>query len=49
MEFIQHSSLAVNHDLNYDFFWKDKIHTSNISLRQLAKKALIHTHKKLMF
>ena len=33
IEFIQHSNFAVNHDLNYDFFWKDKIHISNIGLR----------------
>ena len=37
IEFIQHRNFVVNHDLNYDFFWKDKIHTSNIGLRQLAK------------
>ena len=37
MEFIWRINSAVNHDLNYDFFWKDKIHTSNIGLRQLPK------------
>ena len=36
MEFIQRSKFAINHDLNYNFVWKDKIHTSNIGLRQLA-------------
>ena len=36
MEFIQHSKFAINHDLNYNFVWKDKIHTSNIGWRQLV-------------
>ena len=36
MEFIQHSKFAINHDLNYNFVWKEKIHTNNIGLRQLA-------------
>ena len=41
MKFIQYSNFAVNHNLNYDYFWKDKIHkthTSNISLRQLTTR-----------
>ena len=29
--FIRHSNFAVNH---HDFFWRDKIQTSNIGLRQ---------------
>ena len=36
MEFIQHSKFAINHDLNYNFVWKEKIRTNNIGLRQLA-------------
>ena len=46
MEFIQQSNFAVNHDLNYDFFWKDKIYTSNISLRQLTKGFISHVRLK---
>ena len=29
IEFIQHSNFAVNYHLNYDFFQKGKIYTSN--------------------
>ena len=41
MKFIQYSNFAVNHNLNYDYFWKNKIHkthASNISLRQLTTR-----------
>ena len=31
---------------NYDFFWKDKIHTSNVDLRQLAKDFISHVRLK---
>ena len=27
---LKHSNFAINHDLNYDFFCEDKIHTSKI-------------------
>ena len=46
MEFIQCSSFAVNHGLNYDFFLKDKIHASNIGLRQLSKDFISHVRLK---
>ena len=46
IEFMQRSIFAVNHDLNYDFFWKGKIHTSNIGFRQLAKDFVPHIRVK---
>ena len=45
-EFIQHSNFAVNHDLNYDFFGKNKTHTSNIGLRQLVHDFISHVRVK---
>ena len=35
MKFIHHNNFAVN-------LWKDKIHTSNIDLRQLTEKFISH-------
>ena len=36
VKLIQLGNSAVNHDLNYEFLRKDKIHTRNNGLRQLA-------------
>lgn len=45
--FIGYSNFAVNH---HGFFWKDKIQTSNIGLRQLAIDFISHGRlKKLIF
>ena len=35
--FIQHQDFAKNHEMNKGLFLKDMIHTSNNSLRQLAR------------
>ena len=37
IHFIKHKKFAINNELNYQFFWKDKLHTSDQGLRQLAK------------
>ena len=46
MEFKQDSNFALNHDLNYNFFWKHQIHTNNIGLRQLDKYFISHVRVK---
>ena len=46
MEIIYHSNFVANHELNYDLFWKDKIHPSYIGFRQLAKDFISHVSLK---
>ena len=46
MEIILHSNFAFNHDLNYDVFREEDLHTRDIGLRQLAKGFLLHVRLK---
>ena len=42
LRFIKHQDFAKNHKMNKELLWKDMIHTSNNSLRQLARNFIKH-------